>query len=91
MSEAKITKNGIDFDEGSLDTMMQYFADPVLEKEFFFLAQSDMFYPERDEDFGKFEFVKDNDVYIITTNTCLNCDDLTLNRYCSISCEDLDR
>lgn len=85
MTQAIITKNGMEFDEGILDTMIQYFADPVLESDVFAMAVESII-----ED-NHFEFVMDNDVYLIKTNTCRNCDWFTINDYCSDACKTVDK
>lgn len=61
MRIATIYKNGVEIDGGSSFRLMEsYFAHPVEESDMFHAGMMQL------KDAHKFEFVKDNDVYLIT-------------------------
>ena len=62
MADSIITKNGVKIDEGILDNMIRYFADPDTESDMFSMAFESIIDDEQ------FEFVLDNDVYLIKMN-----------------------
>lgn len=56
---AKLFVNEVPTDENSISMLMHHFADPFTENGMFVAAC------EQVRDTGRFEFVKDNDVYLI--------------------------
>ena len=62
MADSIITKNGVKIDSGILDNMIRYFADPDTESDMFSMAFESIIDDEQ------FEFVLDNDVYLIKMN-----------------------
>lgn len=60
--QAEITKNGVYYDADDIDYILGYFAEPH-EKSLRYLAEVELLHDFR------FEFVKDNNVYVITIPT----------------------
>ena len=59
---ATLFKNGVDIDRDSAENFLEYFASPSLQKDLYDMALSVF------NETGEFEYVEDNDVYLIKEN-----------------------